>query len=140
VGAGLRPRVFLDANVLFSASVGGPVWDAIWSVADAGGYELVSSPFALVEARENLKRKRPETLGALSKRLRSVRLVPEAEPEPWMTKLLPEKDRPILAAATAAVCRVLLTGDTRHFGRLTGRDDLPLRILTPARFVRAFRP
>ncbi len=140
MGAGLRPRVFLDANILFSASLGGSVWDAIWSVADAGGYELVTSPFALVEARENLKRKRPEALGALSERLRSVRLVPEAEPEPWMAELLPQKDRPILAAAAASGCRVLLTGDTRHFGRLMERDDLPLRVLTPAHFVRAFRP
>jgi len=140
MGTGLRPRVFLDANVLFSASLGSPVWEAIWDVANAGGYELVTSPFALVEARENLKRKRPEALGALSERLRSVRLVPEAEPEPWMVGRLPQKDLPILAAAAAAGCRVLLTGDTRHFGRLMKRDDLPLRILTPAHFVHVFRP
>ena len=136
----MRPRIFLDANVLFSASLGGPAWEAIWDVANAGGYELVTSPFALVEARENLKRKRPEALDALSKRLRSVRLVPEAEPEPWMMGRLPQKDLPILAAAAASGCRVLLTGDARHFGRLMERDDLPLRILTPARFVRVFRP
>ncbi len=140
MGSGLRPRVFLDANVLFSASLGGPVWEAIWGVADAGGYELVTSPFALVEARENLKRKRPGSLSTLSERLRLVRLVPEAEPEPWMTNLLPPKDLPILAAAAAAGCRALLTGDMRHFGGLMKRDDLPLRVLTPAHFVRAFRP
>ncbi|WP_457637715.1 PIN domain-containing protein [Oceanithermus sp.] len=140
MGTELRPRVFLDANVLFSASLSGSVWDAIWSVADTGGYELVSSPFALVEARENLRRKRSEALGELSERLHSVRLVPEAEPEAWMAKLLPEKDRPILAAAVAAGCRFLLTGDTRHFGELMEWDDLPVRVLTPARFIRTFRP
>ncbi len=34
---------------------------------------------------------------------------------------LPEKDKPILAAAIAAGCAYLLTGDKRDFGHLYGK-------------------
>jgi len=136
----LKTRVFLDANVLFSASLGGEVWSAIWGAAEAGGYQLVSSPYAVVEAQENLERKRPPALRELSRLLRSVTLVAEAEAADWTRTLLPEKDVPILAAAVAAGCGVLLSGDLRHFGPLMNRDDLPLTVMTPAVFIRSFRP
>ena len=136
----MKTRVFLDANVLFSASLGGEVWSAIWGAAEAGGYQLVSSPYAVVEAQENLERKRPPALRELSRLLRSVTLVAEAEGADWTRTLLPEKDVPILAAAVAAGCRVLLTGDLRHFGPLMNRDGLPLAVMTPAVFIRSFRP
>ncbi len=136
----MAPRVFLDANVLFSAALGGSVFDAIWVVAGHGGYRLVTSPYCVIEARENLARKRPEAVKRLKERLSSVKLVAEAEPDPWMTGLVPEKDLPVLAAAVASRASVLLTGDVRHFGALMGREDLPLRVLTPAEFIRTFRP
>lgn len=136
----MPPRVFLDANILFSAALGGEVWDAIWAVAGKGRVLLLTSPYCLLEAQENLWRKRPSALTALEERLALVEVVEEAKPEPWMEGLLPPKDLPVFAAAVAAGARVLLTGDTRHFGPLMDRPDLPLRVLTPAAFIRTFRP
>ena len=136
----MPPRIFLDANVLFSAALGGPVFEAIWAVADRGGFELVTSVYCLVEARENLARKRPEAMVRLSEKLALVKLVAEAEGEPWIARLLPEKDRPVLAAAVASGAEVVLTGDVRHFGKLMEREDLRPRVLTPAMFVQHYRP
>jgi predicted nucleic acid-binding protein len=51
--------------------------------------------------------------------------------------LAPDKDAPILAAAAGAKVAVLLTGDLRHFGGLTRRSDLPLRIRTVRAFLAA---
>ncbi|BCP65991.1 MULTISPECIES: PIN domain-containing protein [Thermus] len=136
----MPPRVFLDANILFSAALGGEVWDAIWAVAEKGRVLLLTSPYCLLEAQENLWCKRPSALTALEERLALVEVVEEAKPEPWMEGLLPPKDLPVFAAAVAAGARVLLTGDTRHFGPLMDRPDLPLRVLTPAAFIRTFRP
>jgi len=139
-GPGASELVFLDANVLFSASLGGEVFEAIWLGARKGRYRLATSPYCLLEARENLARKRPQALRGLKDRLKVVRLVPEAKGEAWMEGLVPEKDLPFLAAAVAAGASVLLTGDTRHFGPLMARQDLPLRVLTPGDFIRSFRP
>jgi len=136
----MRPRVFLDANVLFSAALGGAVFEAIWAAAERGGYELVTSGYCLTEARENLVRKRPEAMSGFSKKLALVKIVPGAEPEPWMVQALPEKDGPVLAAAIASGAGVLLTGDVRHFGRLMAREDFEPKVLTPSRFIRTYRP
>jgi hypothetical protein len=45
---------------------------------------------------------------------------------------LPPKDAPILAAAIASHCEVLLTGDIADFGHAIGRTLQGARILTPS--------
>lgn len=87
----MPPRVFLDANILFSAALGGEVWDAIWAVAEKGRVLLLTSPYCLLEAQENLWCKRPSALTALEERLALVEVVEEAKPEPWMEGLLPQR-------------------------------------------------
>jgi predicted nucleic acid-binding protein len=131
-------RVFLDANVLFSMALGGPVFNAILEVAKRGRLHLLTSTFCYFEAWRNIELKAPEKRQALEGILKRVRLVPEARPEAWMADLLPEKDVPVLAAAAQATH--LLTGDLRHFAPLMAREDLPLRVLTPGDFVRRVRP
>ena len=51
--------------------------------------------------------------------------------------LLPEKDRPVLAAAMQASCDALVTGDRRHFGRLYGRTIGRVMIYDPASLAEA---
>jgi predicted nucleic acid-binding protein len=131
-------RVFLDANVLFSMALGGPVLNAILEVAKRGRLHLLTSAFCYLEAWRNIELKAPEKRQALEGILEWVRLVPEARPEAWMADLLPGKDVPVLAAAARATH--LLTGDLRHFAPLMAREDLPLRVLTPGDFVRRVRP
>jgi predicted nucleic acid-binding protein len=48
---------------------------------------------------------------------------------------LPSKDAPILAAAVASHCEVLLTGDIADFGHLIGRTLHGVRILTVSQLL-----
>lgn len=130
-----RCRVFLDANVLFSAA-----WreDAgllrLWRRADA---RLITSSYAVDEAYRNL-----ETAAQRERLFRltaSMELVPGAAsgdlPDLPRGVSLPEKDRPILVAAVRARATHLLTGDARHFGRLYGRTVGGVLILRPSEFL-----
>ena len=124
-------RVFLDANVLFSAAYrSDAAVRRLWQLKIAA---LMTSAYAAEEARRNLAN--PAQLAALEELLNSIQVMPESPQYlPWASKLVPDKDAPILAAAIGARADVLLTGDIKHFGELMLRSDLPLRVYT----VRAF--
>lgn len=105
-------RVFLDANVLLATA-----WrreaalQRLWDIDDA---ELLSSSYAIEEARRNLETSTQR--GRLTRLLRQVRLV---EPEHFTLPRgvqLPDKDLPILLAAVDGRATHLLTGDWEHFG------------------------
>lgn len=127
-------RVFLDANILFSAALGGASFALIWDLARAEKLALLSSRYCLLEAERNLSRKRPEALGRWTALLELVVVVPEAQSLEVDIDLA-EKDVPVYQAALACVADVLLTGDTTHFGHLMTRDDLPLRVCTVRTFL-----
>ncbi len=125
-------RVFLDANVLFSAA-----WRRasglarLWEIASL---HLVTSPYAADEAERNLARKRPDAL------VRLTALVQRVEITSALVQLddghgLPPKDVPILAAAVASRCEVLLTGDVADFGHLIGRALQGVRVLTVSQLL-----
>ncbi|MER3481725.1 MAG: DNA-binding protein [Meiothermus sp.] len=141
-------RVFLDANVLFSAALGGEVFRLIWLLAEQGRLELFTSLLCRMEAEFNLERKRPQAAPRLPLLMRQVQLVaepegadpPSDEPLKTLFESLPEKDRPVLRAALRVQAQILLTGDLRHFGPLMSRGDLPLRVLSPGGFIRQVRP
>ena len=118
-------RVFLDANVLFSAAYleAGSV-RAFFALADAGACELVTSKYAVDEARRNIGAKHPERSRDLESLLGRITMCPEPAPATlaWAaTHHLPPKDTPILAAAVDARCHLLVTGDRTDFGALFGR-------------------
>lgn len=118
-------RVFLDANVLFSAAYRetGSV-RAFFALADAGACELVASGYAIEEARRNILAKHSASRGDLEALLGRVSLCrePAAATVAWAAaQRLPPKDAPILAAAVEARCHLLVTGDRTHFGALFGR-------------------
>ena len=130
-------RVFLDANVLFSAAYReGAGLQALWSRAlKLKGVELLTSGYAAEEARRNLdtedRRKRLEKL------LAAVSIESEAPLLPLPSGIrLPEKDAPILRAALAPGATHLLTGDLRDFGHLLGKRIGGLQIQTPGDFLR----
>jgi predicted nucleic acid-binding protein len=129
--------VFVDANVLFSAALGGPAFDLIWELARKRRIRLSTSATCRAEARANLERKRPGAAGRLAPLLRDVEIVPEptAREIAAAERLVVQKDAPVLGAALAAAADVLVTGDVKHFGALMARGDLPLRGRTPRAFL-----
>jgi predicted nucleic acid-binding protein len=129
-------RLFLDANVLFSAA-----WREAGSVriffrlAVGGVCDLVASPYAIDEATRNLARKLPGRVPDLQQLLTTVELCPEAPSTLviWAASQgLPAKDAPILAAAVAARTEILVTGDRTDFGHLFGRQLRGTAVLPPA--------
>jgi predicted nucleic acid-binding protein len=121
-------RLFLDANVLFSAS-----WrkDAgflrFWRLADV---ELVTSRYAVEEVLRNLDD--PEVRTRLKNLLIQTTIVAEGDPDEVPALLaLVEKDRPILAAAIRARATHLITGDRRDFGKLFGKTVRGVLIVRP---------
>lgn len=111
-------RVFLDANVLFTAAHN-PHGKAalVMELGQAGLWQLVSSAYALEEAHRNIARKYPDCLERLQALTQDLRLAPAALDENCPAGL-PEKDCPIYRAALTCKADVLLTGDIRDFGFL----------------------
>lgn len=119
----MADRLFLDANVLFTAAHRPQGKAAFLFTAldtDRGDpadarWVLWSSAYAVEEARRNLAVKFPGALTAWPALLERVQLV--AQPaHPRLMLDLPLKDQPIWAAAHAARASHLLTGDLRDFG------------------------
>ena len=126
--------VFLDANILFSAALGGEAFAMLWDLARQRKVVLCSSAYCLIEARRNIENKRPSALTDLEAKLTDVKVVAHAETVSFPVALN-AKDLPVLAAAVAAGVDALLTGDVRHFGPLMTLRDLPLRIMTLREFL-----
>ncbi|MGA6993466.1 MAG: hypothetical protein WBX50_06185 [Candidatus Deferrimicrobiaceae bacterium] len=114
-------RLFLDANVLFTAAHN-PEGKAalVIELAAAGHWEGVTNAYCVAEARLNLERKFPEFLARLEKILDTIRLVPDVRAELCPIRL-PEKDRPVFASAVRCGATRSLTGDRRHFGPLMNK-------------------
>jgi uncharacterized protein len=123
-------RLFLDANVLFSAAYRPDAGIArLWQIRDV---ELMTSAYAAEEARVNLtERDQRDRLGRLLER---VELVLGISGLPSGITL-PEKDRPILQAAIQASATHLLTGDKRHFGRYFGQRCGGVLVLAPSEYL-----
>lgn len=120
-------RLFLDANVLFTAAhrPQGKAAFLFQTLADSpqAPWRLMSSAYAVEEARRNLAAKFPAALSDWAALLQGVHIVaqPAAETLPLP---LPDKDRPIWAAAHGARATHLLTGDLKDFGALMNQPAL----------------
>lgn len=120
-------RVFLDANVLFSASNSGSnVARLIHLLFERG--TAVTSDFALEEASRNVELKRPAWRKSFQQLSARVEIVPSVRF--GLSVELTEKDVPILCAAIRASCDALATGDKRHFGHLYGQVMDGVRVIS----------
>ena len=108
-------RVFLDANVLFSASnrTSNIARLIDWLIRDA---TAVTSDLAGEEARRNLALKRADWLPAFEPLLGRIEQVPSVRFE--LPVALHEGDQPLLCAAIRSGCTHFATGDRRDFGHL----------------------
>lgn len=126
-------RLFLDANVLFSAAYRADAGVArLWDREDA---ELLSSDYAIEEARRNLSES--EQVARLAELLQQLRIVPSVVPHADTRREieLPEKDWPILGAAIAAGATHLITGDKKDFGPFFESEILGVRVLPPSSYL-----
>jgi len=109
-------RVFLDANVLFSAAKSDGALRALLRRLLEASHECWVDDYVVIEARRNLDAKGSEALAVLETLLGRWRISPVRRPEPSIEEVdwLPEKDRPVLAAAMRLHCGALMTGDRTH--------------------------
>lgn len=132
-------RIFLDANILFSAARADGAVRQLLALCEAAGHELWADAYVFEEARRNLAAKAPNglpVLEAMAARIRIAALLAGNALLPD-TMVLPEKDRPVLAAAIQHRCDMLVTGDRTHFGTLYGKTIRGVSILSPAMLAEA---
>ena len=123
-------RVFLDANVLFSAAYR---FDTrlreLWALKEV---KLVTSSYAIEEARRNLdspeQREELELIGTME-------ILTSTPAERRLTVNLPQKDRPTLIGAIESKASCLITGDFTHFGKYFGKRVEGVLILTPSDYL-----
>lgn len=128
-------RLFLDANVLFSAAYRSDArLRRLWAAKDV---KLVTSSYAVEEARRNLDSlEQREELEKLVKKMEVLASSPAERP---VTIDLPQKDRPILLAAIESKADYLITGDFTHFGKYYGKTVEGVLILTPSEYLQRER-
>ncbi|MBL8522019.1 MAG: PIN domain-containing protein [Betaproteobacteria bacterium] len=117
-------RIFLDANVLFSAPKSAGAIHQLLTLAMKQKHALCADEYVAAEARRNLQAKAaPDAIERLDTLLMKIEVSParmdatEAESIAWLL----EKDRPVLAAAIRLKCDALVTGDVAHFGAGFGK-------------------
>ena len=127
-------RLFLDANILFSAAYRENT--GLTKLLKFNYTKLVSSDYAIMEAERNLREH--HQLQRLKRFIQSLDIITT-----YNDSLIPNdiklstKDRPILAAAIFAKANFLVTGD-RDFEHLFGKKILGVTVLTPSTYFSDF--
>jgi predicted nucleic acid-binding protein len=125
--------LFLDANILFSASYReNSRLLKFWEIKSVN---LVSSSYAIEEARRNIDMPSQndrfdnlvEKLTQILPYHKNVDLPPDIK--------IREKDIPILLSAISARANFLITGDVRDFGKFYGKKIGGVTILPPSDYL-----
>jgi predicted nucleic acid-binding protein len=130
-------RLFLDANVLFSAAYRPrSKLREFWEIPVERAV-LLSSPYVVGEARRNLAE--ASQIRELEKLVEATSLVRQSahrsdHPELAHVKL-PEKDWPVLLMAISANASHLITSDRKHFGPYYGEYLGGILILSPSAYL-----
>ena len=135
-------RIFLDANILFSAAKSAGAIRQLLRQLNERGHTLVADDYVATEARRNLARKAgSDAIPYLDALLLQIE-VNHAQHSPRRTGFpqtdadwLPEKDRPVLLAAIALHCDALVTGDRTDFGSGFGKTFSGVTIYSPAQLA-----
>lgn len=120
-------RVFLDANVLFSASYASSNIARLIHLLIKQG-EAVTSDFAVEEARRNIMLKRSAWDEDSCTLIEQIQIVPSIQFD--LPIELAEKDQPILCTAIRSKCQYLATGDKQDFGHLYGHNIQGVTVVT----------
>ena len=131
-------RVFLDANILFSAAqTDGAVRKLITRMHESD-HQLVADEYVWEEARRNLLARYPSALPALDALTPTIKIFPLRGGDQGAGSLpIDDKDKPVLAAAITLHCHALITGDRTHFGHLFGTAVQGVTIYSPTLAARS---
>ena len=122
-------RIFLDANVLFTAAHNPEEKAAfIIELGKEVYFSLFTSDVAYEEAKRNLDVKYPDCLPLLNEFITEITLFTADRTAPYPAGL-PEKGAIIFQAAVACEATHFLTGDLRHFGPLMNHPEQTAAIL-----------
>jgi predicted nucleic acid-binding protein len=121
-------RVFLDANILFSAALPESRMRAFLE-AFSRKADFLTNAYAIEEARRNLQLKFPDSLKTLERLTTRCQLISQLAAD--LTAELPLKDKPILGGAIGGRATHLLTGDERDFGKYWGRTIQGVKVVSP---------
>jgi uncharacterized protein len=132
-------RVFLDANVLFSAAKSDGAVRELLLLLERPGHQRCVDTYVSEEARRNLGAKAPDRISFLETLLLRMKRAGAQRIDPALETSLPSpaKDRPVLAAAIHQGCDALVTGDRTHFGALYGRTIRGVAIHSPRSLAQA---
>lgn len=129
-------RIFLDANILFSAAQSHSRMRAFLDVL-LDRAECLTNQYAIEEARRNLAAKFPDGVEALERLAKQCEVVLRLEAD--LEVELPLKDAPILGGAIAGQATHLLTGDERDFGKFWGKTIQGVKIVSPRMMAEELR-
>ena len=136
-------RIFLDANVLFSAAKSAGAIRRLLHDLHAEGHILVADEYVATEARRNVSAKvggdAADYLAALLSRI-EVSLVHYPAASQALLHWLPDKDRPVLMASMVLKCDALVTGDRTHFGSGYGKTFGGVTVFSPAQLAEKIWP
>ena len=121
-------KAFLDANILFSASALNSKVALLIQLLQQHG-QCVSSPYAVEEAKKNLRLKQFGSMQVFESLLTKITLGDQLLVD--LPVEIKSKDIPILGSAVAQQCDYLLTGDKRDFGFLFGKSVLGVKVVSP---------
>jgi predicted nucleic acid-binding protein len=128
-------RLFLDANILFSAAYGSPSLNRFWDLASAKKVLLLTSAHAIEEARRNLEES--SHLDRLEHLINDVLIAPEPAADIICPIPLNKKDIPVFIAALSSKATHFITGDIRHFGKYFSKSIEGMIICPPGDYLKA---
>jgi predicted nucleic acid-binding protein len=121
-------RIFLDANILFSAALHKSRMRAFLEILSKQA-DFLTNAYAVEEARRNLELKFPNALKNLERLITQCEMISQLPAD--LEIELPLKDKPILGGAIAGNATHLLTGDERDFGKFWGKTIQGVKIVSP---------
>lgn len=138
-------RIFLDANILFSAAKSAGAIRHLLLNLGSNGQNFIVDEYVTTEARRNLSNKaNQDAIQYFETLLLQLEVNPvqhqlrrAGSTAKESTEWLPEKDRPVLLAAIALKCDALVTGDRTHFGAGYGKTFGGVTIYSPAQLAQA---
>jgi predicted nucleic acid-binding protein len=132
-----KPRVFIDADVLFAGAASPSKHGAsllILRLAEITLLDVLTSEQVITEAERNLTAKLPQALPAFQHLVsRCLKICPNPKPGDLLPYegLADPKDLPILVAAKQENCLWLVTFNLRHY--IPGHSDV--EVLKPGDFI-----